>query len=408
MDRCYAQVIERLGLKTAIDEAVTHNVSLKAIEYEISAAEGDISTAGLRPNPNLTLIGDILPSNGLGPADKYYGASLSLPFELGGKREARLKYAHLQHDLSELRYEDAIRQTVYAVKASYLDLVTALEKAAVAEENLALFDSLVSLDRIRVAGQEIAEVDLTRTEVEREKISLEAMASQEQSRAVATSLSMLLGRKIQNESILIQPDTTLLSTLTLKADVLLPAMDSLMSIALAQRSDIRALAKAEEASKAQLELQKSLAAIDLTVSLDANRQQGTTFWGASFSAPLPFFDRHQGEIEKAEALSSEAQTQTNAAILQLRAEIASALSDANTKRLSLVKLRDNIIQKSKSVRISVEYSYRRGSTSLIDFLDAIRTENELHQLFVDALEAYAKSLITLDYLIGKDILYAVQ
>ena len=63
---------------------------------------------------------------------------------------------------------------------------------------------------------------------------------------------------------------------------------------------------------------------------------------------------------------------------------------------------------SRSVRSSVEYAYLHGSTSLIDYLDAVRTENELHQLFVDALGAYAKSLITLDFLIGKDVLYAMQ
>jgi cobalt-zinc-cadmium efflux system outer membrane protein len=400
-------VAEQLTLIQAVSEATQHNGSLRALKYESAAAEGDITTAGLRPNPNLTINGDILPSEGFGPYQKEYGASLGIPFELGGKRDARLSYAYLQRDVTALRYEDALRQTVFAVKSAYFDVVTTEQKAQVANENLTLFDSLVSLNRVRVSGQEIAQVDLARSEVEREKFALDVMAAQEQNRSVMTGLLALLGRNAANHMTRIQADTTIIPHIAAIADLKLPSVDDLVAKAIIERSDIKALAKAEEAARAQLELQKALASIDLTVSLDAIRQQQVTFWGASLSFPLSFFDRHQGEIQKAEAQSSEAEIQTQAALLQLRADITSALSDANTKRESLIKLRDNILQKSRSVRASVEYAYRHGSTSLIDFLDAVRTENELHQLFVDALGSYAKSLITLDFLIGKDVLYAM-
>jgi cobalt-zinc-cadmium efflux system outer membrane protein len=405
---CLAQQpIEPLTLNQAISEAIIHNQSLRALKYETASAEGDITSAGLRPNPSLLLIADVLPSQGTGPADKYYGISLGLPFELGGKRDARLSYANLARDVTLLKYDDAVRQTVFSVKSTYLDMVTTQQKAKVAEENLVLFDSLVTLDRVRVSGQEIAAVDLTRTEVEREKFALDVLAAQEQNRAVTTALLALIGRNAASRRTLIQSDTSLIPKIAANADIPLLPVDSLIAIAINERSDIKALRKAEEAAKAQTDLQKSLAVIDLTVSLDANRQQGATFWGTSFSFPLPIFDRHQGEIQKSEAQYSESQVQTEAALLQLRADLTSALSDATTKRISLIKLRDNIIEKSRSVRTSVEYAYRRGSTSLIDFLDAVRTENELHQLFVDALGSYAKSLITLDFLIGKDILYVL-
>ncbi len=399
---------EQLTIKQAINEATEHNANLRALKFETAAAEGDITTAGLRPNPSLTLNGDILPSDGLTPASKQYGFSLGIPFELGGKRNARLSYANLQHDVTVLRYSDIIRQMVFSVKSTYLDLVTSQQKANVAVGNLALFDSLVSLNRIRVSGQEIASVDLMRSEVEREKFALDVLAAQEQTRSVITALTSLLGRNAANGSNTVQADTTIIPQIATIANNPLPSLDSLVAIATAERSDIKALVKAEEAAKAQIELAKSLAAIDLTVSLDAIRQQQVTFWGASVNFPLPFFDRHQGDIQKAEAQSSEAEVQTQGALLQLRADITSALSDARTKRESLIRLRDNILQKSKSVRSSVEYAYVHGSTSLIDYLDAVRTENELHQLFVDALGAYAKSLITLDFLTGKDVLYAIQ
>jgi len=41
----------------------------------------------------------------------------------------------------------------------------------------------------------------------------------------------------------------------------------------------------------------------------------------------------------------------------------------------------------------------------VDYLDAARTYNELQQDYVDALQSYAKSLVTLNFVTGKDLYY---
>ncbi|HYM20481.1 MAG TPA: TolC family protein [Candidatus Kapabacteria bacterium] len=398
---------EQLTISQATSEAVEHNAALRALSFESAAAHGDVTTAGLRPNPSLTVNGDLLPSEGLTPKDKEYGASLAFPFELGGKRQARITAAQSQLDVTNLRYHDAVRQTLYAVKSGYIDLAGAFVKQSVSHESLKLLDSLVMLDRVRVQGQDIAAVDLARSEVERDKFSLDVLAAEQTYRAASAAMLGLLGRKNYTRDHLLQPDTATILRAASLVDQELPSPDSLSAIAAESRTDILVLRKSEEAATAQVELAKSLAAIDLTVSLDAIRQQEVTFWGASLTLPLPIFDRHQGDIQKAEALSSEAALQTEAALVQLHSDLTTALTDAETKRESLKRLVTNILSKSQSVRQSVEYAYRRGGTSLVDFLDAARTENELRALYVDALGAYAKSLITLDYLTGKDLFYAL-
>ncbi len=398
---------ERLTLFQAVQEAIHNNPTLHALSYESVAADGDVLTAGLRPNPSVTINSDILPSNGLGIGDKSYGVSFGMPFELGSKRQYRIDAATIQKDVTDLKYNDAVRQTIYVVKNAYIDLADAFIKSNVSFENLGLLDSLVELNRVRVTGKDIAKVDLARSEVEREKFSLDVLAAQQSYKIASTALLARLGRRASFRADQLLPETTALLKVSALIDKPIPSLDSLVEIAEQVRTDIQVLKRSEDAASAQVAVANSLSALDLTVSLDVLRQQSVTFYGASFNFPLPIFDRHQGDIARAEANRLEAQAQTTAAKIQLRADLESAVTDVLTKREALLRLEKNILSKSQQVRESVEYSYRHGGTSLIDYLDAARTENEIRQLYVDALGAYAKSLITLDYIIGKDMFYVL-
>jgi cobalt-zinc-cadmium efflux system outer membrane protein len=51
----------------------------------------------------------------------------------------------------------------------------------------------------------------------------------------------------------------------------------------------------------------------------------------------------------------------------------------------------------------MEYSYRRGQSRLVDFLDAQRTFNETKQSHNEARADYARSLYLLDAVSGKTV-----
>jgi cobalt-zinc-cadmium efflux system outer membrane protein len=51
----------------------------------------------------------------------------------------------------------------------------------------------------------------------------------------------------------------------------------------------------------------------------------------------------------------------------------------------------------------MEYTYRRGSSSLVEFLDAQRTFNETRQGYNEARAGYAKSLYQLDAVSGASV-----
>jgi cobalt-zinc-cadmium efflux system outer membrane protein len=48
----------------------------------------------------------------------------------------------------------------------------------------------------------------------------------------------------------------------------------------------------------------------------------------------------------------------------------------------------------------MEYSYRRGEASLVEFLDAVRTFNDTTRSYNEARADYARSLYSLDAIAG--------
>jgi cobalt-zinc-cadmium efflux system outer membrane protein len=378
---------------------------LRSSELEINASKADETTAGLRPNPSLTVIGDIGPSNGLGPADKYYGVSLGIPIEFGGKRDKRIAFAEASTHLTAEQYSDVIRQFKLGVQSAYIDFASSEEELVEAKANLILLDSAVILSRYRVAGKDISATELARTEVERDKYLLTTATLENTFRSARITLLNLLGRTGPALISDVQPDTSIFDPLKQNTVGEIPSIDSLVAIAENERPDFRSLKAAEKADSANLDLQKALATIDLNVSLDFTRQTGVSFYGTTLSVPLKLFDRNQGEIEKAEVRVIQAKFNTESAVLRLRTDITNARNDVLIKQQAVSILQNNIIQKSSDVRKAVEFAYRRGGTSLVDYLDAARTYNEIRTSYYDALADYAKSLLTLNATIGKDLFY---
>jgi cobalt-zinc-cadmium efflux system outer membrane protein len=393
-----------LAMDTAVREALERNVTLRSILFEHDASIADETTSSLRPNPSLYLQADIIPTEGIKALDKNYGGSFGMPFEFGGKRSSRMNLAGQTRELTDMQIETVRRLLSENVRNAYIDCLSARQKLSVVQKNLALLDSLVSLSMIRVKDQEVAPVELTRAELERSKFLPGVYAVRQDYRAACTNLLLLIGRastEIAKEIDSLDFDEFRSSD----TNEVVFGLDTLFAIGKESRSDLRAARQNEEVNKANLELQKAQAAIDLNVSLDLFRSQSITYTGASLSLPLKFFDRNQGEIEKAEVRLQQSSEQTKAVELQFFADLLTAWYDASSKRDALKTLNESVVSRSEDVRATVEYSYLHGGTSLLDLLDALRTQNEVTLNYIDVLASYKKSLVTLNFIIGKDMFH---
>ena len=76
------------------------------------------------------------------------------------------------------------------------------------------------------------------------------------------------------------------------------------------------------------------------------------------------------------------------------------LRTAQTQRERVLVLRDVYLPKARRTREVVEYAYRRGGQSLLDFLDAQRSYRETALALLQATGAYLSAVYQLEADVG--------
>ena len=403
-----AQAPQVLTLDQAIEQALVNNLDLSAARYGISVAQAREITARLRPNPVLSLSGDHLDLlgtgfnaiNNAGPNEFAWRTDFIL--ERGGKRAARMNLASLETSLAELRFRDALRRLVLDVETAFVDVQLAKENLQLAQENLASLNAIVKINTERVRTGDLAPVELERSRLAAMQYETAVRKADLELRQAKTRLQLLLGR----------------STTSIEIDVTGPIrrdqqrleLAQIRTLAQTQRPDLLEMRQTQVRNQADLRLQLAQGRVDYSTGVEYRRQQGIAGTGNSlgffFSAPLPVFNRNQGEIARAEREIQQAKAQILALEARIDSEIASAWQQYTTSRELLEDIEERMVAKARDVRNTTEYSYRRGEASLVEFLDAQRAFNEIMHSYNEARANYAKSLYLIDSVTATSITQA--
>src|SRR5262249_3852307 len=147
--------------------------------------------------------------------------------------------------------------------------------------------------------------------------------------------------------------------------------------------------------------------IDFTVSGEYHRQEAALLHGnvfaLSFSAPIPFFNRNQGDIARARVQQTQAEAKVRALEAEIQSEVGGAFAAYAAARDSATMVEEQMLDRARRVRATTEYAYRAGEASLIELLDAVRAFNDTMHTYNDARADSARNLNTLDAMIGKVI-----
>ena len=383
-------------LRQAEEEALKNNLSLLAQRFDLSLAEADIITARLLPvNPALTLTGDVFPHPGaFALHEKNYSAIVAVPIELGGKRSARVEVAEKTKSVSAAVLQDSVRNLLLGVRTQFYEALNAKYSLELATSTMASLDSIVALNRVRLRARDIAESELARTEVVALQQHVQVRSARLDEQSALTNLQLALGRPA------LSPDFSITGELTEPPQPPAASPDEARQLAVSRRPDLQALRAQLEAAEANKKLQEALSAIDLSLGGYYSNQQGLAFSGLTLSLPLPIFDRNQGEIDKAAARVEQLRLQLLALERQIDAGVETAFNEFLGRREIADQMKWEIIQRSARVRDAVEYAYRNGGTSILDFLDAQRAFNEAMKAYYDALTSLHKSAFALRAVMG--------
>ena len=388
-----------LTIDTAVREAMDHNLTLLAERFNVTVAEAGVVTASLRPNPvvtaNLMAPQQSLIDAGISPTEQV--VRTDVVFERGGKRARRIDTARLAQSVAELQVLNTTRSLILDVESAFTEVQLAELNLALARENLTALDDIVRVNTNRVRTGDLSAVELSRSRLEALHFQNEVRQQETKLRVARNRLSTLLGRGPNGDALTVTGD--------LRRDPEPIGYDDLHRQALARRPDVQAARTDQARSVADLRLQLANGRVDYTVSGEYHRQEGAAIRGNSVgvfvSAPLPLFNRNQGEIARARVVTRQAETRLQAVEMDVSNQAANAFAEYSTARDVLDTLERQMLAQAREVRSATEYAYRRGEASLIEFLDAVRAFNDTMQSYNEARAQYARSLYTLDSIRGK-------
>jgi len=118
--------------------------------------------------------------------------------------------------------------------------------------------------------------------------------------------------------------------------------------------------------------------------------------------PVPFFDRNQANIGRAEVGVMRSDNDTVRLTLQIRHEVAEAVRrfQRAESMLALFKEGGMLERAETSLRVA-EKSYKAGAVSLLEFLESQRTYLETHDEFLHAQYDRQQSAVDLIHALGK-------
>jgi outer membrane protein, heavy metal efflux system len=383
--------LTRLSLDEAVRLALRENPTVRAKEFERQSVGANEITAALRPNPTTSFLAEQF-GGGSSASLTQYTLSIGQPIELGGKRRRRVESARAATRVTGYELADLERQTVFQVKKSFTDILVARDTLALAEENLQTLDDLERIQRFRAEKGDISELELLRIQVQRFAFVRDAADARQ-----ALSVAKIALRALASPDRLAD-DFDAVGELTFR-DVSYQRTDLYRRV-LDKRPDIRAAEAAREKARADVNLARANAWWDITPQIEYQRIGPDNTLGFGISMPLRIFDRNQGEIARtrADALRTDATRQ--AVAIQALAEVDTALSSLSTGRDKVTVLRDSYLPKARQARDTVEFAYRRGGVSLLDFLDAQRTYRETSLEYLRALGNYRAAVYQLEAAVG--------
>ncbi len=388
-----------LTLEEATERFLRRNLALEAARFQMGVAEAEIVGAPLRPRPGLTVTGDNLRVSGLTPFDRLYEVSavVSQPIELGGRSRLRMEVAERTVAAARSQLASMLQRRLYDLRRTYYESVLQRVLLEIAQNNRADFEELVRFNTVRFREGQIAEGELLKVLLERIRFDSASARARLGLQQANIRLLELLG----------ESDYERATVLDVRGELAFrPAtvdLDGLRQATLANRPDIRAAEAEFRRAESAAHLERSRGKGEITPFVGYRRVgvDHAVIAGATF--PLPFGNRNQGGVVRADAEKNVAEANLQLARNRALAEVDSAYRAYETAREQARAYEAGVLrQADQSLAITLA-AYREGASELIVLLDAQRTRSELRADYYRALFDYQTSLFLLEQAAGVEI-----
>jgi cobalt-zinc-cadmium efflux system outer membrane protein len=395
--------ISRVSMADAVRLSLDRNHAIRALRLTIDEAKADEITAALKPNFNVSFGAEGFPL--FSPSDINasflgneisYSAGLGYTFERGGKRGKRTTVAQDTTEATRLGVADQERQLRFQAEQAFVAALLAKSTLDLARENLASFSKVVEVNRQRVQAGDLANADFYKISLQKLQFEQDVSAAEVGLVQAKATLRQIVGFET------LPDDFELVGDLSFEKTTV--ALDDLKQQALVNRPDILAAQQGVKVAVDSVELEKANRARDISTGFDYTKTGPANLFGVVASFDLPFRDRNQGNIAKAEVAVQQARETEIASRFAAVTDVVNAYAtyDTSQKVIGLYKS-GYLDQARKSLEIST-YVYQHGAGTILDLLDAEQTYRATQLAYRQALAAYMTSVRQINFAVGKQVI----
>lgn len=370
-----------LRLEVALGLAMGANPEITVALREQEATEGARIQAGVRHNPYISSeIQDTRSDT------QQITLQFNQEIELGNKRESRLALADILHTKATAEL-DALKATIHAntVNAFY-EVLVAQERLALSKSSFEVANAAVNAATKRVNAGKSSPVEETKSNIAASSAKIELNQSNSQLNSARKRLSALWGNPFPVFE-------------QAYGDVenipLVPSFENLL--ALLENAPAIGIANLEVSARGgSTKLARSQSTPNITISAGIvhNQELGLNQAILGLSAPIPLFDRNQGNVQEAVSLQYKAQDELIALKTQLATKLAGEHERLSVARLSAISLREEILPGAQNAFEAANKGFNAGKFNFLDVLDAQRTlfqaKSQYIQVLLDAHQAIAE------------------
>jgi len=389
------------------DKFEATNPTLQADALNVDESRAEEITAFLRPNPQFGLTVDgtqIAPSHGVWEpfAGTFESPSISQLFERRHKRHLRLESAKKATAIAQSSHADLERNLLFNLRNAFVSTLQAKAVLQLAKDNLAYWDHILEISRIRFHAGDIAQIDLDRLELQRVQYESDLQTAEVNLRTAKIQLLTLLNDRTPIE----QFDVTGAYDFNDQ----LRARDEFRKIALDNRPDLRAAVQAVDKAETDHTLAVANGSTDPTLSAwythnaSTNNPFATNTLGVSVSIPLRIFDRNQGEKLRTQLDIKRNQKLRDAAEAQVLSDVDSGYATIDSTLILLRPYKAKYLDMSVRVRDTVLFSYQHGGASLLDFLNAESDYRSVQLNYVNLVGSYLTAAAQMNMAVGQEVI----
>lgn len=398
-------VLDRL-----VADALAANLDLAQARARLREARARRGVAGaaLAPSVDASLSGSRSRSSGQsgsGSTRELYSAGFDASWELdvfgGVRRSVEAAQADLEASVESL--SDTRVSLAAEVALNYIDLRTAEQRLAIAEESIASRGENHQIIRWRQQAGLVSELDLAQATTDLESTRAVLPPLRTAVIEAKNRLAVLLGRNPGELESLVHADRPIpLAAAEIVAAIPADTLRQRPDVRVAERrlaAQTARLGEAEAARYPSLRLSGSLGLEALELDALADRDANTHSLFGGITAPVFNAGRIAANIEIQDALVEQARLAYRAAVLAALEEVENALTAVANTDARRAKLAEAAAAARTTLAIA-EYRYASGLADFLSVLDAQRTQLSLDEQLAGSTGELARAQIRLYKALG--------